>query len=253
MRTAEASPSTWSLVAQSLNRPYPVSFPMLLLVSLVPCYIFIASVSWTRTLHVPEIALDRFIPLQPAWALIYGVLYVFLILLPFFTVREADHLRRTVLAYLTVWITAFACFLVYPTISPRPAKVIGRGFAAWGLRFLYSADPPYNCFPSIHVAHSFVSAFTCRIVHRRIGILATVGAALVALSTLFIKQHYILDVVAGIALAGTAYGVFLRTYAREKIPAVDRRLAPIFALGVFALVSIGLVGMWVAYELSGDA
>jgi membrane-associated phospholipid phosphatase len=103
------------------------------------------------------------------------------------------------------------------------------------------------------VAHSFVSAFTCRIVHRRIGILATVGAALVALSTLFIKQHYILDVVAGIALAGTAYGVFLRTYAREKIPAVDRRLAPIFALGVFALVSIGLVGMWVAYELSGDA
>jgi hypothetical protein len=139
---------------QSLNRPYPVSVPMLVLVSLVPMYIVIASLMWARTLHVPEIALDRLVPLQPAWVLSYGVLYLFLILLPFFIVREAEHLHRTVLAYLAVWITAFACFLVYPTISPRPANVFGRGFAAWGLRFLYSADPPYNCFPSIHVAHT---------------------------------------------------------------------------------------------------
>ena len=253
MSSSETSPSTWALVVQSLNRPYPVSFSMLVLVSLVPMYIFIASAMWARALHTPEIALDRIVPLQPAWALSYGVLYVFLIVLPFFVVREPEHLRRTVFAYLAVWMTAFTCFLVYPTISPRPAKVIGRGFAAWGLRFLYSADPPYNCFPSIHVAHSFVSALTCKLVHRRIGILCTLAAALVALSTVFIKQHYILDVVAGIVLAWAAYVVFLRNYPREKIPDVDRRLAPIFTFGVIGLVSIGLVCMWVAYELSGDA
>jgi membrane-associated phospholipid phosphatase len=241
------------MVVQSLNRPYPVSFPMLVLVSLIPSYIFVASLMWSRTVHVPAIALDRIIPLQPGWVLSYGGLYFFLILLPFFLVRETGHLQRTVLAYLTVWITALACFLIYPTISPRPAKVAGRGFGAWGLRFLYAADPPYNCFPSIHVAHSFVSAFTCKVVHRRVGILALLCAVLVALSTLVIKQHYILDVVAGAMLAWGAWAVFLRSYPRERIAAADRRLAPVFALGVAGLVSIALACMWVAYELTSDA
>lgn len=35
-----------------------------------------------------------------------------------------------------------------------------------GLRALYSPDPPYNCFTSLHVAHSFVSALTSYRVHR---------------------------------------------------------------------------------------
>jgi membrane-associated phospholipid phosphatase len=88
-------------------------------------------------------------------------------------------------------------------------------------------------------------------VHQRIGILATLCAVFVALSTLFIKQHYVLDVVAGMILAWAAYAAFLRTYPRERIPDVDRRLAPTFALGVMGLVSIALACMWVAYELSG--
>src|SRR2546422_643919 len=81
--------------------------------------------------------------------------------------------------------------LVYPTMPPRPARVIGEGFAVWGLRFLYSADPPYNCFPSLHVAHSFVSALTCYRVHRGVGIAAALCASLIGVSTLYTKQHYI--------------------------------------------------------------
>ena len=109
-----------------------------------------------RPQYVPELALDRIVPLKPGWALVCGSLYLFLILLPVFVVRQQEHIRRTVLAYLLVWIAAYICFLVYPTKAPRPVGVPGEGFMAWGLRFLYQADPPYNCFPSLHVAHSFV-------------------------------------------------------------------------------------------------
>ena len=124
------------------------------------------------TLHVPALALDRILPLQPGWALVYGALYLFLIILPVFVVRQEGHIRRTVRAYVNVWSIAYVCFLVYPTSAPRPAVVIGEGFV-WGLRFLYSADPPYNCFPSLHVAHSFVSALTCFKVNRGVGIVAS--------------------------------------------------------------------------------
>jgi membrane-associated phospholipid phosphatase len=176
-----------------------------------------------------------------------------LILLPVFVVRQEEQIRRTVLAYLLVWMVAYVCFLVYPTMAPRPAKVIGEGLVVWGLRFLYSSDPPYNCFPSLHVAHSFVSALTCYRVHRGVGIAAALCASLVGVSTLFTKQHYILDVIAGMFLASVAYALFLQSYPREAIPELDRRLAPVFALGIIGSLGLLVACFWVAYQMIGKA
>ena len=129
--------------------------------------------------------------------------------------------------------------------------MLGDGFAAWGLRFLYEADPPYNCFPSIHVAHSFVSALACYRVHRTLGLVTLSCAALVGISTLFTKQHYIADVLAGIVLALTVNAVFLRNYSRANVPEIDRRLAPALALCVSGLVGLGVACSWMTYRLSG--
>ena len=237
------------MVAQSLARPYPVSLPMIALVLLVPFYLFIPELMPGRTLHAPELPLDRAMPLRPAWALVYGSLYGFLILLPVLVVRHPEQIRRTVFAYLLVWISAYVCFVVYPTVAPRPARVIGEGFAVWSLRSLYSSDPPYNCFPSIHVAHSFVSALACYRVHRGVGIAAVVCAALVGLSTLYTKQHYVLDVIAGMLLAGVAYAVFLRNYPREEVPELDCRLAPVFAAGILGIIGLAIACFAVVYRL----
>lgn len=253
MTTTDAGRIRWSMVAESLTRPYPVSISMVVLVVLVPLYIFIGELARERTLHLPELALDRVVPLQPAWALVYGPLYLFLILLPVFVVRQEEQIRRTVFAYLTVWIVAYVCFLLYPTTASRPDKVIGEGFAVWGLRFLYSSDPPYNCFPSLHVAHSFVSALTCHRVHRGVGIAAAVGAALVGVSTLYTKQHYVADVIAGVFLACMAYAVFLRSYPRAAIPELDRRLAPFLALATIGIVGLLFACFWMVHRLAGGA
>ncbi len=239
----------WSLAAQSLKRPYPVSLWMVLFLALIPFYIFIAAFMPGRALHVPALALDRAVPLQPAWALVYGTLYLYVILLPVFVVRDAEQIRRTIFAYLSVWISAYACFLAYPTVATRPAKVIGEGFILWGLRSLYDFDPPYNCFPSLHVAHSFVSALACWRVHRGVGMAATMAASLIGLSTLFTKQHYIVDVIAGIGLAAMAWAVFLRNPSGGTSES-DRRLAPLLALGTVALVGIAFAGFFVAYLFS---
>lgn len=238
------------MVVETLTRPYRVTIPMVVLVSLVPFYILIAELVPGRKLHVPELALDHLVPLKPGWALVYGALYLFLILLPVLAVRHEEHIRRTVLAYLMVWIAAYVCFLAYPTMAPRPPEVIGGGFGIWGLRSLYSVDPPYNCFPSLHVAHSFVSALTCYRLHRGVGIAAAVAASLVGVSTLYTKQHYVLDVAAGMFLAFAAYAVFLHSYPREGIPERDRRVAPVLALGLIGLLGVAVACLWVVYESS---
>lgn len=236
-------------VRQALTRPYPVTIPMVLLVSMVPFYLVIASRARVGTVHAPEVALDRLLPVAPVWALIYGALYAFLIVLPVFVVQQQELIRRTVWAYLMVWTVAYIVFLLYPTVASRPDTVAGEGFAAWGLRFLYDADPPYNCFPSLHVAHSFVSAFACFRVHRTLGAVAITFASLVALSTLFTKQHYVVDLIAGILLALAAYAVFLRGYARVNVPELDRSIAPVLALLVGGIVGLGVACYWLAYRL----
>ncbi|HJU76123.1 MAG TPA: phosphatase PAP2 family protein [Gemmatimonadaceae bacterium] len=238
----------WRAVVHSLSRPYKVTIPMVVLVMLVPLYLVIAGMVRGRPVNVPAIALDNAFPLQPTWALIYGSLYAYLIVLPVLVVRQQDHIRRTVWAYLTVWIVAYVVFLMYPTVAPRPTNVEGDGFGAWGLRALYGADPPYNCFPSIHVAHSFVSALTCYRVHRHVGITAIVCAVLVALSTLYTKQHYVVDVIGGVLLAVAAYAVFLRNYPSDTIPEFERRLAPTLAVCVISVITLGVATFWFAYR-----
>ena len=244
---------TWGTVGQALTRPYPVTGPMILLVSLVPFYLVIAGRARGGALYAPEVAWDRVLPLAPTWALIYGALYAFLILLPVIVVQQKEMIRRTVWAYLTVWSVAYACFLLYPTVAPRPARVAGDGFAVWGLRFLYDADPPYNCFPSIHVAHSYVSALACHRVHRALGWVALSFASLVAIATLFTKQHYVADVIAGMFLALAAHAVWLRGYSRANVPELDRRVAPVLAACTGGIVGVGVICFWVVYQFGPRA
>lgn len=224
---------------------------MPVLFALIPLYILIPWFFPPESRHTPALALDHAIPLMPAWTVVYGGLYFFLILLPVLLVRAQGLVRRTVHAYLLVWISSYLIFFfLYPTVALRPERVDGVGFGAWSLQALYSADPPYNCFPSIHVAHSCVSALASYRVHAPIGVFAGVLALLVAVSTLLIKQHYVLDVVAGGSLAWLAHVLFLRRYPSDRVPECDRQAAPALAAaaGCIALAAVSMA--WLVYVWS---
>ena len=218
-------------------------------VSLAPMYMVIAMVARQRATHTPYLALDHAIPLQPEWMLVYGSLYVFILLLPVLVVRDRELFRRALKAFLLVMIVGYAGFLAYPTSAPRPADVPGDGFAAWTLRIAYAIDPPYNCFPSLHVAYSFVSALACYRVHRGVGAVAALWAALIGVSTVYTKQHYVVDVIAGALAAYVAYVLFLRAYPREAVARGDREQAPWRACVAIGLCGLMVAGFWVAYRL----
>jgi membrane-associated phospholipid phosphatase len=216
-------------------------------VSLVPLYFGIGAHTLGRPLHMPEFALDRAVSLQPAWMLVYGSLWVF-VLLPLLVVRQQQLFRRAMQAYLMVLTVAYIGFVAYPTVAPRPITVLGDGFSAWSLRLQYALDQEYNCFPSLHVAHSFVSALTCYRVHRGVGFAAVLWASLIGVSTLYTKQHYVVDVIAGALAAYVAYVLFLRSYPRDAVPESDRRLAPFRALGVIGIFGIMVACLWGLYK-----
>jgi len=232
------------------RRPQPVGWPLVALFLVIPFYLVIG---WEyipgRTLNRPETALDAMLPLSPAWSVVYGSLFL-AALLPAFVLHEPLLFRRTILAYLVAWLAAYAVFLAYPTVCPRPARVDGDGYFVWLLRVIYGSDHRYNCFPSLHVAQCFIAALACRVVHRRLGDVLLVWAALVGLSTAYTKQHYAADAVAGAGLAFVSAAIMLRGVREDAIPAELKRLAPSLAVAAFAVYGIFIGILWAIYRFA---
>jgi len=245
---AHAEPFEWRALVKLMARPQPVTVEMVALFAIIPLYLAIGAWVQGGVAHVPEITVDRMIPVRPEWSVVYGSLFL-AALLPAFVVHQQELLRRTILAYLAMWLFSYACFLAYPTIGPRPGEVTGDGFFAWLLRVIYSSDVRYNCLPSLHVAQCFLAALACHRVHRGVGVVAGVWAFAVGVSTLYTKQHYVLDVIAGMALAYVACRLFVRDFPRQAIPERERRFAPALALCAVGVYLLLVVGLWIAYTL----
>lgn len=113
---------------------------------------------------------------------------------------------------------------VYPTILHlRPTTVEGNDICARLLRYLYNKDTPTNVCPSIHVFNS-VGASIALCKSRRVKkggkIASIILSSLIILSTMFIKQHSIVDVNLALIMSAVTYIVIYRT---DLISALIRR------------------------------
>jgi membrane-associated phospholipid phosphatase len=163
----------------------------------------------------PETAIDRWIPLCVEWIWPYLSYYPGCFL-PVLLLTRMGNLRRIALAYAVQFGVAFACFYAIPMRMGQPDVSAGRG-AAWdALRWLYRIDPGYNIFPSLHTANAAMIACAFMRLHpRALGPAAAVWALAIALSTVLVKQHYALDVLAGLALAWLADRTAFRGWREE--------------------------------------
>ncbi len=146
---------------------------------------------------------DGLFPFNRHWVWFY-YLYFVAIMLPFFVVKDRHGLWKAISAYSIVCVVTLGFYALWPTIIHRPT-VIGTDLSAKLLKAIYDGDKPYNCFPSQHVAYSWTAAFIALNENTRTGVAALVIAILISLSTLFIKQHWFVDVPSGIAVAALGY------------------------------------------------
>lgn len=76
----------------------------------VPGYIAIIAYVRGRSLHLPALALDRVLPVQPIWTVVYVSLY-FAVFLPMVVLRHEEHIRRTLWALVMIWIVESVSWL----------------------------------------------------------------------------------------------------------------------------------------------
>jgi len=172
-------------------------------------YYFIAFITEAQTTHtLPTLAWEREVPLTPEFVFIYLTIYP-TFLLPFLFIHQKDFFRLFSFTYITVMCACYLVYLFYPVSIDRP-ELVEYSFSTWVLGIVYGADRPWNCFPSLHVAMSLLAALTILEVHRIRGMLTLLLTFWIAFSTVLIKQHYVLDVVAAMLLTVTIYFVYIR-------------------------------------------
>lgn len=149
-------------------------------------------------------AIDARIPFFP-WTLpIYMSLYLELLVAALLV--PGARYTRALKALLIATITGCAGFILLPAHYPRPDPSTIDS-ALWRAAFtqLHAGDGAGNTFPSLHVATATLLAITLR--SHRLKWLMFAWSALIAISTLTVKQHFALDVVGGVLVALFAYAI----------------------------------------------
>jgi membrane-associated phospholipid phosphatase len=171
-----------------------------------------STLPWTR--------LDAAVPFVPLTLWIYVSDYV-LVAGAFLLIPTWADARRFARAYFALLVVGSTIHLLWPTTFPREAfPISGDDLTARAFRLLRTVDLPTSCLPSMHVASSYLAAFSLWRRSRAIFTAWTSWATAVAVSTLTAKQHYALDVFAGFALAAAFWALFfalpLRGYASRR-------------------------------------
>jgi membrane-associated phospholipid phosphatase len=146
-------------------------------------------------------ALDERIPFRPAWVWAYTLLYYpTVVIVAVGSSRDWRGFAYTATAYLALLGALTVAFYIRPVTTPahwrkfNAASSVHHRHLAW----VQGMDGANNCWPSGHAA---ISTLTGGLLAGMYGFgVGTTFAALVCASCLYCKQHYIIDVVAGILL-----------------------------------------------------
>lgn len=156
--------------------------------------------------------------------------------------------RRFTIAFLTLAAIAFIIYIVYPAVPPWMASKTYKAiphviniFSQFNYAVLQQGlghhyhtvlHVDYNltaAMPSLHAAFPLLSALYLRKVFGRWGLLMLVYAAIVWFSVVYMAEHWVIDVLAGLACAVIAYALVEGT-ARALAAMRARRVVPAVAV-----------------------
>ena len=182
-------------------------------------------------IHIIHSLADDKIPFCQYFIIPYVLWYFFLIgtIVYFALVCPSKKEYYQYLGTLGIGMTLFLLIsYVYPNgQNMRPDLTAGNGIFISAVRFLYKIDTPTNIFPSMHVFNATASCVAlfqnekCRR-NRPFTIAQIVLTVSIILSTMFLKQHSVADVMTALILNIVCYQMFYRI-----IPARQAKLEKI--------------------------
>lgn len=162
-----------------------------------------------------KLPLDNYIPFLPQWVWVYnGVYYMGLLAL---NLSQSSFLEFFTLdlVFVLLIFTHLVFFAIIPSSGPEIGRrqmitqLTKRDKAEQYLSYIYSVDMNVFCLPSIHSSSSMLAAVILAYKLPALMPLLYAFPVLIGISSLLIKQHYLLDVVAG-WLLGWCFGQYYK-------------------------------------------
>lgn len=180
--------------------------------------------------HYMHASLDDFIPFCEYFVVPYYFWFVYLVGMlayTFFydTLCFSKMMKHIVITYSA----ALLMYIVYPNAQNlRPESFARNNIFTHIVGFLYSFDTNTNVCPSIHVLGSMAvlfASFNCEKFKSLIWKTAfLICAVLISVSTVFLKQHSVIDIFAAVILGIAAYPFCFgktRFFSAEKCSSLD--------------------------------
>ena len=186
----------------------------------------------TTHFHVIHVALDDKIPFCEYFIIPYMLWFAYVAfgIAYFFFKNKNEYYKLCAFLF-----TGMTIFLVISTVYPnghylRPTTFERDNIFVQAVQWLYSTDTPTNLFPSIHVYNSLgINMAVWHSENFKKNKPVRYGSAIlcisIILSTMFLKQHSVFDVVTGVVLAAFMFSlVYARSWANEPEHELERNL-----------------------------
>ncbi len=221
----QTAPEKAFLRGKSTNKKRYLAFAVANVILMLLLFYFLLNTiayDWTGQLYPAgsgfrlETPLDSAIPFVPEMVVFYTYFFYPVVILTMIYFAFVEYTKGSALGWSLVAINAIAVaiYVMFPvstfwyrqTLLAQP--IVGN-FWATQVYDVFSSDTSFNCFPSLHAAVSTISFYAWfryakvkpNLATKSVAVLVLAIAVGVILSTLFIKQHYIADEIAGVALA----------------------------------------------------
>lgn len=186
-----------------VNRYFWISFSLMFLTNRLVFFVshFLTQNRFHHNLALPVDSTYPFLP----WMIIFyvGCFAFWFLMFYLISCLPREQADRFFCADLLGKTVCFLVFLLFPTAIIRP-EVSGTTFWNHTVRMLYAFDAPDNIFPSVHCMVGWLCWVGVR-GNREISlpwrVSAMIMAVLVCLSTLTLRQHVLVDVIAGVLLS----------------------------------------------------
>ena len=173
----------------------------------------------TTDFHLIHVGLDDKIPFIEFFIVPYLLWFAYIaVTIGYFLLfgKKTEFYRM-----ITLLFSGMTIFLIISTLYPNGLKLRPDTFARDNIfvdmvKNLYATDTSTNVLPSIHVYNSiaaYLSIANCEKLQKVkwVQISSLILTILIVLSTMFLKQHSVVDVIAGCALVSVLYILIYKT------------------------------------------
>jgi membrane-associated phospholipid phosphatase len=163
-------------------------------------------------------AIDDYIPLWTGFVIIYISYAIYLgFTFWYFYKKNKPRDLNIVLAAITLSCSlAYLIYIFYQNSIIRP-QIIERNIFDSIYTQINLYVPPYNAFPSLHVAISTVCALGYWSVKSKLFKSMAIWTILIIISTVLTKQHYFLDILGGLLLATVTFYISRVLFKSEQV------------------------------------